>query len=162
MIIKIWQNSNVNINEQPVKVLLNPNVQVPVLKSYPPANLPLSDTDKIPIRQGNDWREVKRKELKEVVHRVDLTGTELDWKSVKEYVKTLTENATFTDVNLPTGTETGLLILHLTGDFAVTFPSYWQHKGGEYDGSKWNMIVADCLNGNAGDEKVNFTILTDE
>lgn len=64
MIIKIWQNSNVNVNEQPVKVLLNPNVQVGVLKSsYPPATLPLSDTDKFLVRQGSNWKEVDKSEF---------------------------------------------------------------------------------------------------
>ena len=64
MIVKIWQHSNVNVNEQPVKVLLNPNVQVGILKpSYPTATTPLSDTDKFLVRQGNDWNEVVKSEL---------------------------------------------------------------------------------------------------
>ena len=97
-----------------------------------------------------------------IVKRVALQGNELDWSRAVEYVKTLTQNETLTDINLPTGTETGFLIIHLTGDFALTLPDYWQHKGGIYDGTKWNMILADCLNGNSGSEKVNYTILTDE
>ena len=64
MIVKIWQHSNVNVNEQPVKVLLNPNVQVGILKSqYPQATTPLSNTDKFLVRQGNDWNEVGKSEL---------------------------------------------------------------------------------------------------
>ena len=64
MIVKIWQNSNVNINEQPVKVLLNPNVQVGVLKSsYPDANTPLADDDKFIVRQGSEYKEVNKSDV---------------------------------------------------------------------------------------------------
>lgn len=161
MIVKIWQNSNVNVNEQPVKVLLNPNVQVSALKaSYPAAKTPLDDDDKFVVRQDNDWREVERKELKEIVHRVELTGR-LDWSKPVEYRKILLRDEFFTDINLPTGTETRLIVIHMKGNHNFAVPDYWHLKGGEYDGTKWNMIVADCVNGNPGEEWVNYIILPD-
>ena len=112
------------------------------------------------IKSESTGKALVTREFTEVL-RKDLTGTEIDWKFTTEYVKEITADTTFTDINLPLGGKTEIMVLHLKGDFVIEFPSYWNLKGGEYDGSKWNMIIADCLNGNSGNEIVNYIILPD-
>ena len=93
--------------------------------------------------------------------RVDMgTGTVINWSLGISYKHTtLTGAITFTDSNLPTGTDTKCITLDIDGDFAITFPAYYVSKGGTYDGTVMNRIVIDCINGTASSEEVYYTII---
>lgn len=91
--------------------------------------------------------------------RANLVGTDIDWSSdITDFEKTLTANITITDSNLPSGDQTKVIVLNFTGDFAITFPAYWKHFGGTYDGTVNNMIVVYCLNGGSGVEDIRYII----
>ena len=83
----------------------------------------------------------------------------IDWSTSVAKIKTIAGATTLTDSNMPSGTKTQVIELHIDGDFAITFPAYWVWKGGVYDGTVSNMIVASCLNGNSGSEIVNYIIV---
>jgi hypothetical protein len=93
--------------------------------------------------------------------RVVVAAADIDWNLGVEFTRTLTAAITLTDSNLPTGTDTKCIVLHITGEFAITPPAYWVNKGGTYDGTVSNMFVIDCLNGTGASEIVNYIIIPD-
>jgi hypothetical protein len=91
-----------------------------------------------------------------------ITSTVIDWNLKPVKTKTLTGNIVFTDANLPQGIDSGILELHITGNFSIEFPSYWAIKGvGVYDGTKSNMIVVTCVDGTPASEVVKYQIIPD-
>ena len=91
-----------------------------------------------------------------------ITGTVIDWNSKPVKTKTLTGNIVFTDANLPQGIDSGILELHITGNYSITFPSYWDVKGlGVYNGSVSNMIVVTCVDGTPASEIVKYQVIPD-
>ena len=97
----------------------------------------------------------------ELKARVDMgTGTAINWSLGISFIHdTLTGNITFTDSNLPTGTDSKCISLDLDGDFAITWPTYYVHKGGVYDGTVMNRIIIDCVNGTGSSEEVYYQII---
>ena len=94
--------------------------------------------------------------------RTVLTGSVIDWSTDTDtYTKTLTVNTTLTDSNLPQGTNTKTIVLSIDGAFTLTVPAYWKLKGGTYSATKVNQIVLQCVNGNSGNERVNYIINPD-
>jgi hypothetical protein len=94
--------------------------------------------------------------------RTVLTGSAIDWSTDTDtYTKTLTANTTLTDSNLPQGTNTKTIVLSIDGAFTLTVPAYWKLKGGAYSATKVNQIVLQCVNGNAGSERINYVINPD-
>ena len=93
-------------------------------------------------------------ELKEVV---TLSASEVDWMAAIEFAKTLVATTTLTDANLVKGK---VVVLHITGDFSITFPAYWDiMKGSEtYDGTITNTITVHCIESASGSEEVEYYI----
>ena len=93
--------------------------------------------------------------FKKVLTNATVTGIQdLDWVGFSGFIFTATGDTTFGDINLPTApSETQISIL-MTGDFALTFPSYYKFGGSDYDGSKWNYIAIECKSNVQGSEQV--------
>jgi len=53
-----------------------------------------------------------------------------------------------------------VVVLHITGDFSITFPAYWDiMKGSEtYDGTITNTITVHCIESPSGSEEVEYSI----
>lgn len=77
------------------------------------------------------------------------TTQDVDWnKTTKEY--TLTADTTLTDINLPSYPQT--MSIHITGEFVLTLPSYYNITGmTDYDGTVWNILVLDYYNDGTDD-----------
>ena len=92
-----------------------------------------------------------------------VTGAQvLDWELFKVFEYTLTGNATLSDLNLPTGTETKVIELIIEGDFTLTLPSYWEAlpSNDTYDGTKRNHLVVSCIVGTTSSEDVIYSLQT--
>lgn len=102
-------------------------------------------------------------ELKdELKKRVDMAGSNvIDWSAGDTFIKVLTAPTTISDTNLPQGTDTKEISIHVSGDQPLTVPSYWVWKGGIYVGTKSNQIVVELINGNVGSEFATYTIIPD-
>lgn len=87
-------------------------------------------------------------------------STPLNWSAYKVFELTLTGAATLTDSNLPTGTDTKVIELIVTGSYALTLPAYWtaNPNNDTYDGAKDNHILVSCINGTGSSEKVIYTL----
>jgi len=88
---------------------------------------------------------------------VALTAAEIDWNLGIEFTKTLTGTTTLTDANLVKGK---VIVLYITGDYSITFPSYYDiMKGSEtYDGTVQNTITVHCVESASGSEEVEYSI----
>mgnify|MGYP003656796382 FL=1 len=96
----------------------------------------------------------------ELKKRIVLSTSNIDWSLGIEFTKTLAAAWTITESNLPTGTDTGCIVLYITGEYAITTPAYWKKHGtGAYDGTKINLFVIDCLNGTSASEDVKYAII---
>ena len=93
--------------------------------------------------------------------RETIVGGVIDWLTAPTKVLTMAGTTTLTDSNLPQGTDTRVIELHITGSFSVTFPVAWNWKGGIYDGGASNLIVVTCVNGNSGSEEIHYQIIPD-
>ena len=94
--------------------------------------------------------------------RVDMgASNNLDWADPNAtFVKTQTANSTFTFSNLPTGTKTKTITMHLNpSTFSGSFPAYCTKIGANViEPSVANVIVFECVNGNSGSELVYYTV----
>lgn len=95
--------------------------------------------------------------------REDWTGSgakNIDWNAFKVFRYILNGNTTLSDINLPTGTDTKVIELIITGSFTLDFPSYWTAivDNDTYDGTKQNHIVVSCIDGTNGNEMVYYTL----
>lgn len=73
-----------------------------------------------------------------------VTGTyDLDYSLYEVWNLTLTGITTFTESNLPTsGTYSKVILINITGDFALTYPANWSTNiTGTYDGTVNNVIA---------------------
>lgn len=83
-----------------------------------------------------------------------VTGsTPLDWDAYKVFEFTLTGATTLTDSNLPTGTETKVIELVISGNQVLTLPAYWEAlpSNDAYDGTVRNHLVVSCIDGDTND-----------
>ncbi|MEM0173354.1 MAG: hypothetical protein QXI16_02490, partial [Sulfolobaceae archaeon] len=83
-----------------------------------------------------------------------VTGsTPLDWDAYKVFEFTLTGATTLTDTNLPTGTETKVIELVISGNQVLTLPAYWEAlpSNDAYDGTVRNHLVVSCIDGDTND-----------
>jgi len=88
-----------------------------------------------------------------------LSGSVIDWaEGVDVYTKTITAPLIITDANLPSGDKTKLITVIISGAFTVTLPAYYVWKGGVADGIS-DKYVFDCINGSAGEKRVEYTII---
>ena len=126
-------------------------------------NIPTDTPNRIKLKEGLDRINDNFIELYDQKEE-NITGTRLtnasvsgstplDWDSYKVFEFTLTGATTLTDLNLPTGTETKVIELVITGDFVLTLPAYWEAlpSNDAYDGTVRNHIVVSCINGDTND-----------
>lgn len=75
--------------------------------------------------------------------RTAISGTVIDWSLKTEFTKTVTSPTTFTETNI---VQNKVIVLWITGNYSITWPSSWNvEKGSEdYDGTVMNKIVAHC------------------
>jgi hypothetical protein len=90
----------------------------------------------------------------------NVSGTyTIDVSTASVFDLTMTADTTFSFSNLPTGTDTLIFTIYLTGDFNYTFPTEATEESGDtYDGTINNRVTIDCVNGNQGTEKIFFHI----
>jgi hypothetical protein len=99
----------------------------------------------------------------------EITGTRLttnvlstytiDWNTASVFDLTMLADTTFSFSNLPTGTDTKIITIYLTGNYTPTFPTEATEESGDtYDGTINNRVTIDCVNGNQGTEKIFFHI----
>lgn len=94
--------------------------------------------------------------------RVDMGASDnLNWADPNAtFVKSQTANSTFTFTNLPIGTKTKTITLHLNpGTYSGSFPAYCTKIGANViEPSVKNILVFKCVNGNSGNEIVEYTV----
>jgi len=91
--------------------------------------------------------------------RAVLAAAEIDWADgVDVYTKDLTEALVLTEINLPQGANVFIKKLIANNNFPVTMPgAHYVWKGGVAGGVS-DAYVFDCINGNAGSLRVEYTI----
>jgi hypothetical protein len=104
---------------------------------------------------------VNQKEEEIVGTRVTdtVSGTyAIDWNAGSVFILTMTANTTFSDSNLPTGTETKVITVELAGAFVATFPSYYEARPSNdaYDITVRNELTVNCKNGTSSGENVTY------
>lgn len=84
----------------------------------------------------------------------------LDWDLYKLFEFTLTGATTLTDSNLPTGVNTKVIELVITGQQTLSLPSYWEAmpSNDDYDGTVRNHLVVSCINGTASNEDIIYSL----
>jgi hypothetical protein len=98
-----------------------------------------------------------------VTQRLDasiVSFTNLDWSAEDAIVYTLIGTSSLLDINLPSGTDTKIKELYVTGDFSLSLPSTWiaLPSNDFYAGKVWNHIVISCINGNIGQEIIIYSL----
>jgi len=91
--------------------------------------------------------------------RAVLAAAEIDWADgVDVYTKNITAALALTEINLPQGSNVFIKKLIISGNFPVTMPgAHYVWKGGVAGGVS-DAYVFDCINGNAGSLRVEYTI----
>ncbi len=81
-----------------------------------------------------------------------------DWNLASVFDLTMTAATTFSSTNLPTGANSKVINIKLSGNFAPTFPTTWVllPNADPYDGLKQNLITVNCLNGTAASEVIYY------
>lgn len=87
----------------------------------------------------------------DLVDRVSITESNIDWSIGAIYTKTLTENTTLTFSNYRTNKTITLII---SGDYTLSFPSSVKVVNGVYDGTVSNYITLHCISSDSGSEIV--------
>jgi len=91
--------------------------------------------------------------------RAVLSAAQIDWADgVDVYTKTITGPLVLTEINLPQGANVFIKKAVINGNHPVTMPgAHYVWKGGVADGVS-DAYVFDCINGNAGSLRVEYTI----
>lgn len=87
---------------------------------------------------------IRIRPIERLLENLTVSGAfDLDYDLYETFNLVLTGVTTFTESNLPTsGTDTKVLVLSITGNFALTFPAGWSTNiTGVYDGTVNNLIV---------------------
>ena len=91
---------------------------------------------------------------------IDVSGAyELDWNDNTVQRLTLIADSNFVDKNKLSGIISKIKTVWVTGAFTLAYPSYYPTpRGDSYDGSKWNRITIDCVDGTDGSEMYDVII----
>ena len=101
----------------------------------------------------------KEHEINGIRVTANVTGTyAIDWNSGSIFVLTMTANTTFSFSNLPTGVNSKIITVILTGAFVPTFPVIATQKPSTdvYGGAKLNQYTINCINGTAASEMIYY------
>lgn len=102
--------------------------------------------------------QIRIRPIERLQEDLTVSGTfDLDYDLYETFNLVLTGITTFTESNLPTsGTDTKVLVINITGDFALTYPAGWSTNiTGAYDGTVNNVIVVQYFK--SGTYKVQIT-----
>jgi uncharacterized membrane protein len=92
-------------------------------------------------------------------HKEEEITYTIDWNTASVFDLTMLADTTFSFSNLPTGTDTKIITIYLTGNYTPTFPTEATEESGDpYNGTINNRVTIDCVNGNQGTEKIFFHI----
>jgi len=82
----------------------------------------------------------------------------IDWNAGSAFVLTMTANTTFSFANLPTGVNSKIITVIITGAFVPTFPGIATLKPATdvYAGAKLNQYTINCINGTAASEMIYY------
>ena len=89
----------------------------------------------------------------------NVSGTyAIDWNAGSVFPLTMTANTTFSFANLPTGVNSRIITVILTGAFTPTFPVIATLKPATdvYDGAKLNEYTINCVKGTAASEMIYY------
>ena len=101
----------------------------------------------------------KEHEINGIRVTANVTGTyAIDWNAASVFVLTMTANTTFSFSNLPTGVNSKIITVIITGAFVPTFPAIATPKPATdvYDGAKLNQYTINCINGTAASEMIYY------
>lgn len=102
--------------------------------------------------------EIRIRPIERLLEDTNVSGTfDLDYDAYETFNLVLTGVTTFTESNLPTsGVDTKILVINISGNFALTFPAGWStYITGTYDGTVNNLIVVQYFK--SGTYKVQIT-----
>ena len=89
----------------------------------------------------------------------NVSGTyAIDWNAGSVFVITMTANTTFSFTSLPTGVNSRIITVIITGAFIPTFPAIATLKPATdvYAGAKLNEYTINCVNGTASSEMIYY------
>lgn len=111
-------------------------------------DLSAAEKDALKIKTGNKYGT-----------RAVLAAAQIDWADgVDVHTKTITAALALTEINLPQGANVFIKKLIIDGNFPVTMPgAHYVWKGGVAGGVS-DAYVFDCINGNAGSLRIEYTI----
>jgi len=101
----------------------------------------------------------KEHEINGIRVTANVTGTyAIDWNAASVFVLTMTANTTFSFTNLPTGVNSRIITVIITGAFVPTFPAIATLKPATdvYAGAKLNEYTINCINGTAASEMIYY------
>lgn len=101
---------------------------------------------------------MKVKQIENFIGKLNWSTTDIDWSDLRVRDKTLTANETWTFSNLA---ENLTISVYVTGDYAISLPTYVNIRSGTYDGTVNNAFIFHCLNATSGSEKVICKIESD-
>ena len=101
----------------------------------------------------------KEHEINGIRVTANVSGTyAIDWNAGSVFVLTMTANTTFSFSNLPTGVNSKIINVLITGAFVPTFPGIATLKPSTdvYTGAKLNQYTINCINGTAESEMIYY------
>jgi len=101
----------------------------------------------------------KEHEINGIRVTANVSGTyAIDWNAGSVFVLTMTANTTFSFSNLPTGVNSKIITVILTGAFVPTFPVIATLKPATdvYNGAKLNQYTINCVNGTPASEMIYY------
>ena len=101
----------------------------------------------------------KEHEINGIRVTANVTGTyAIDWNAGSVFVLTMTANTTFSFSNLPTGVNSRIITVIITGAFVPTFPLIATPKPATdvYNGAKLNEYTINCVNGTDASEMIFY------
>jgi len=101
----------------------------------------------------------KEHEINGIRVTANVSGTyAIDWDAGSVFVLTMTADTTFSFSNLPTGVNSKIITVIVTGAFVPTFPAIATLKPATdvYAGAKLNQYTINCINGTASSEMIYY------
>ena len=101
----------------------------------------------------------KENEINGIRVTANVTGSyAIDWNAGSVFVLTMTADTTFSFSNLPTGVNSKIITVIVTGAFVPTFPTIATLKSATdvYNGAKLNQYTINCVNGTAASEMIYY------
>ena len=101
----------------------------------------------------------KEHEINGIRVTANVSGTyAIDWNAASVFLLTMTADTTFSFSNLPTGVNSKIITVIVTGAFVPIFPAIATLKPATdvYAGAKLNQYTINCINGTASSEMIYY------